>query len=141
MSADVLVRRGRTVLDADGRLRGRLDAALDEVWGWVRSATAACMARLGPALVVTSPLTRARQTALAVGTAAVCDGGTGEPVLVLVANDVVNRLLLHDLAPGLGPVEAVPQGTGCWNVLGRDHGSWRVPGVGQRELALLEEWP
>lgn len=58
----LLARHGRTVLNADGRLRGRLDPELDEVgWGQAR-ALAKAVARYQPRFVVTSPLLRAVQT-------------------------------------------------------------------------------
>lgn len=56
---------------------------------------------------------------------------TAGPV-VLVAHDVVNRLLLHHLDPALGAVDAIPQRTGCWNVLTRADETWRVLHVDQR---------
>jgi broad specificity phosphatase PhoE len=56
------------------------------------------------------------------------DGG---PV-VLVAHDVVNRLLLASLDLGLGPAQSIPQRTGCWNVLLRSDGTWRVEQIDQR---------
>jgi probable phosphoglycerate mutase len=52
--------------------------------------------------------------------------------VVLVAHDVVNRLLLASLDPGLGEPEVIPQRTACWNVLtdDGDHG-WLVEQVDQ----------
>ncbi len=54
------------------------------------------------------------------------DGAAG----VIVAHDAVNRALLWHLAPTRWPSEAaVPQRTGCYNVLVDDHGAWRVDDV------------
>lgn len=61
----VVVRHGRTAANADGRLLGRLDVPLDEE-GERQAARLA--AAVGPVdRVVSSPLTRARQTAAAFG--------------------------------------------------------------------------
>jgi broad specificity phosphatase PhoE len=61
----ILVRHGRTVANAEGRLQGRLDLPLDEFGRWQA-------ARIGEALpevarVVSSPLRRALETADAIG--------------------------------------------------------------------------
>ncbi len=61
----IVVRHGRTVLNAQGRLQGRIDAELDEV-GHEQARRIA--EAVGPVdRVVSSPLLRARQTALAFG--------------------------------------------------------------------------
>jgi probable phosphoglycerate mutase len=52
--------------------------------------------------------------------------------VVLVAHDVVNRLLLASLDPGLGSAESISQRTGCWNVLVRVDGGWRIEQTDQR---------
>ncbi|MEN9803751.1 MAG: hypothetical protein RIS41_598 [Actinomycetota bacterium] len=63
----VLVRHGRTALNASGRLQGRVDEPLDEVG---REQARRLAARLAPSLgdddlVISSPLVRARDTAAA----------------------------------------------------------------------------
>lgn len=58
-----LLRHGRTTLNADGRLRGRLDPALDDVGLAEAAALGRVFAHLGVATVVSSPLARAVQTA------------------------------------------------------------------------------
>ena len=65
----VLVRHGRTALNAAGRLQGRVDEPLDEVG---RQQAQRLAARLVPLLgdddlVISSPLVRARATAAALG--------------------------------------------------------------------------
>lgn len=61
----ILVRHGRTALNAGGRLQGRLDEPLDEV-GLAQAAAIA--SRLGPVdELISSPLIRAQQTADAFG--------------------------------------------------------------------------
>lgn len=53
-----------------------------------------------------------------------------EDAVVVVAHDVVNRLLLVDVDPALAPPDALPQATGCCNVLERRSGRWSVSAVG-----------
>jgi broad specificity phosphatase PhoE len=61
-----LVRHGRTVLNTEGRFRGRQDPALDEQ-GWTDAHWASgVLAAESLEAVYTSPLTRARETAEAV---------------------------------------------------------------------------
>ncbi|MFV0308066.1 MAG: histidine phosphatase family protein [Desertimonas sp.] len=61
----ILLRHGRTRLNAQGRLQGRVDEPLDEV-GEAQAKAAA--AHLGPVdQVISSPLRRARETAAAFG--------------------------------------------------------------------------
>jgi probable phosphoglycerate mutase len=67
----ILVRHGRTALNATGRLQGRIDEPLDDL-GQLQAKAAA--ERVGPVdEVVTSPLVRARQTADAFGLAYTVD--------------------------------------------------------------------
>jgi broad specificity phosphatase PhoE len=68
----ILVRHGRTALNATGRLVGRLDPPLDAVGQ--RQAAAVGRALAGVDRVVTSPLRRARQTAEQISDAVVVDG-------------------------------------------------------------------
>lgn len=66
----ILVRHGRTVANAQGRLLGRGDPPLDELGRRQAEAVAAALTegRFGPiAAVVSSPLQRTRQTAAALG--------------------------------------------------------------------------
>jgi broad specificity phosphatase PhoE len=51
--------------------------------------------------------------------------------VVLVAHDVVNRLLLASLDPSLGDPDDIRQRPACWNVLLRTNGEWRVEQVDQ----------
>jgi len=62
----LLVRHGRTVLNAENRLRGRLDPELDAVGLAEVEALADALASREPARVVSSPLRRAVQTAEAI---------------------------------------------------------------------------
>jgi len=64
----VLVRHGRTELNATGRLQGRFDAPLDGV-GEAQAAAVADRLGRSPAQVVASPLLRAGQTAAAIAAA------------------------------------------------------------------------
>jgi probable phosphoglycerate mutase len=61
----ILVRHGRTALNAAGRLQGRIDEPLDDVG---RKQAAAVAEYIGPVdLLITSPLRRATETAEAFG--------------------------------------------------------------------------
>jgi probable phosphoglycerate mutase len=62
----LLVRHGRTVLNAENRLRGRLDPELDAVGLAEAEVLAEELAAREPARVVSSPLRRAVQTAEAI---------------------------------------------------------------------------
>jgi alpha-ribazole phosphatase len=67
----ILVRHGRTALNAAGRLQGRIDEPLDEVGERQAKAVAE---RVGPVdELISSPLVRARQTAEAFGRPYVVD--------------------------------------------------------------------
>ncbi len=111
----LLLRHGRTALNADGRLRGRLDPDLDDVGRDEVEATAQLLRRHAVDLVVTSPLARARQTAEAAARA------TGAPVVVddrladrdygdfagARTEEVVERYGSLDAAPGVEPRTAL----------------------------------
>jgi broad specificity phosphatase PhoE len=47
--------------------------------------------------------------------------------VVVVAHDAVNRQVLAQLVPGMGPAEVIPQRTGCWNRLEQVPGRWSAP--------------
>ncbi len=59
------------------------------------------------------------------------DGGAA----VVVSHDAVNRVLLAALDPGLGEAAAVPQDTGCFNVLEWRAGDWSVLSVNDHPAA------
>lgn len=63
----LLVRHGRTALNAEGLLRGHLDPDLDEVGRAEAQALAEALAAWQPGRIVSSPLRRAMQTATAIG--------------------------------------------------------------------------
>ena len=64
----ILVRHGRTALNASGRLQGRIDEPLDDVGELQAKAVAARVERIGPVdELIASPLRRAQQTAEAFG--------------------------------------------------------------------------
>lgn len=77
----MLVRHGETAPNREGRLLGRADPPLTELGLAQAAAAAAALAPLCPAIVVSSPLRRARQTAEAVATACGLDVAV-EPRLV-----------------------------------------------------------
>jgi broad specificity phosphatase PhoE len=110
-----LARHGRTALNADGRLRGLSDPALDEVGVAEAARLAAVLASKLPAVVVSSPLQRAVATAEAIGAAAGAplqidlrlgdrDYGpwTGE-----LRDEVIRRYGSIDDAPGVEPLTTV----------------------------------
>jgi probable phosphoglycerate mutase len=65
----ILVRHGRTALNAAGQLRGLADPELDEVGVTQAAATAAALSTLGIARVLSSPLKRAVHTAAVIAEA------------------------------------------------------------------------
>ena len=110
-----LVRHGRTRLNADGRLRGRLDPPLDEVGEREVVELAHELAKHRIVRILASPLTRAMQTAQAIGEATwlpvtalsgLLDRDYGEWAGVL-ESEVVDRFGSIDAAPGVEPIEAV----------------------------------
>jgi glucosyl-3-phosphoglycerate phosphatase len=112
-----LVRHGRTALNADGRLRGRLNPVLDAVGHHEVDELARVLAGHRIVRILTSPLTRAAETAQAIGAA------TWEPVTALSAlldrdygrwagvreSEVVDRFGSLDDAAGVEPLDAVRQ--------------------------------
>ncbi|MGZ6825872.1 MAG: histidine phosphatase family protein, partial [Mycobacteriales bacterium] len=62
----VLLRHGRTAHNADGRIQGQLDVGLDEVGRVQADALGTVFAAEPPSVVVSSDLSRAQDTALAV---------------------------------------------------------------------------
>lgn len=176
-----LVRHGETELNADGVLRGHLDPPLNAEGRKEAEALARALERVQPALIVSSPLQRAVETAgfiasecgvavevdqrlidrdygrfaglprqeverqfgsldhgpgvepssavLARATTALEDVArrSGHGSAIVVAHDVVNRLLLAAFDPTrLAGPDAVPQRTGCYNVLHRRGNRWSV---------------
>lgn len=111
----ILARHGRTALNAEGRLRGLTDPPLDEAGLAQARALAGALAPFAPVRVFCSPLTRARQTAQALG------DELGVPVVVdqrfldrdygphtgEVRAEVIARWGSVDAAPGVEPVDDV----------------------------------
>jgi broad specificity phosphatase PhoE len=110
-----LVRHGETSLNADGRLRGLADPALNERGESQARAVAAALATVDAAVVVSSPLRRAVRTAATIADQAGIthqvddrfndrDYGrwTGE-----VKSEVVAEWGSVDAAPGVEPTETV----------------------------------
>lgn len=61
---------------------------------------------------------------------AAADRAAGDTAVVMVAHDIVNRVLLADLDPTLGPPDAVPQPTGCCSLIEQVAAHWLVAAVG-----------
>jgi broad specificity phosphatase PhoE len=110
-----LARHGRTALNAENRLRGRLDPDLDDVGREEAAALADVLAAVRPVRVVSSPLHRAMQTARAIAHRAGLDvvvaqglndrdygEWAGQP-----KEQVVARWGSIDAAPGVEPAAAV----------------------------------
>lgn len=121
----LLVRHGRTVLNAGGRIRGHLDPPLDDVGKTQAAAVASALAYLQPTRVVTSPLRRAVQTAQTIAALA-----NLEPI-------VEPRLIDRDYGQCAGRSwdEVVAQ----WGSLDRAPGVEQVDGVTARLRAVLED--
>lgn len=112
----LLLRHGRTELNASGRLRGRVDAPLDDVGRRQAAALGELFATVSFAAIVSSPLSRASDTASAV--AAAHPGVTVEVEPDLADRDwgewagwseaeVVARFGALDAAPGVEPAEVL----------------------------------
>ena len=113
----ILVRHGRTVLNAQDRLRGHLDPPLDSVGHAEATALAMALERIRPQRVICSPLQRAMQTAEPVANRA------GVPVLIdprLVDRDygqwaghlqshVISMFGTLDKAPGVESADHIRQ--------------------------------
>ena len=104
-----VIRHGQTRLNADGRLRGRLDEPLDVVGRHQARALADLFAGVALQRIVTSPLARARETAepLARATGAVLETAVGlsdrdwGPWTGMSASDVEVEFGSLDRAPGV----------------------------------------
>ena len=96
----VLWRHGRTGFNAQHRFQGRRDVPLDEIGLAQARAAAPHLAALGPAAIISSPLSRA------LGTAEALAGLTGLPVERdgrLVEVDVGDWAGLTPAEAGVGP--------------------------------------
>ncbi|MHB1508733.1 MAG: histidine phosphatase family protein [Acidimicrobiales bacterium] len=87
-----LSRHGRTKLNAAGMLRGHLDPALDEVGRGQARGLGLALAQFEPSLIVSSPLTRAVETARYVSDE--CGGADGV--------EIDDRLIDRDYGPWAG---------------------------------------
>ena len=110
-----LVRHGRTSLNADGRLRGLLDPPLDEVGEREVAELAQELSNHRIVRILASPLTRAMQTAQAIGEATwlpvtalsgLLDRDYGEWAGAL-ESEVIRRFGSVDAAPGVEPIGVV----------------------------------
>lgn len=59
----------------------------------------------------------------------------------VISHDVVNRLLLGALDPGLGEADTLPQDTGCFNVIERRNGRWSVLDINNVPSEGEGSWP
>ncbi len=110
-----LLRHGQTALNADGRLRGRLDPPLDQQGLAEVAALAETFADRSVLRIGSSPLRRALDTADAVSSV------TGAPVLAvpglvdrdyahwagMLESEVIRRFGSVDAAPGVEPISGV----------------------------------
>jgi broad specificity phosphatase PhoE len=98
LSTIYLVRHGETILNAGGVLRGHLDPPLNPAGRLEAEALARALGHVGPTLIVSSPLERARETARFI--ASECR----------VPVEVENRLMDRDYGPFAGhPQEEVEE--------------------------------
>jgi broad specificity phosphatase PhoE len=111
MTTVFVIRHGRTALNAEGALRGRLDVPLDDVGLAEAARLGELFAPVRLAVIVCSPLQRARQTAAAIAAttgaaeridAAFTDRDVGAWSGVAAAQ-VVERFGGLDHAPGVEP--------------------------------------
>lgn len=110
----VLVRHGRTALNAAGRLRGHADPELDDVGRAEVAATARALARYGFRSVISSPLRRATATAAAIAAGGIevtvddafMDRDYGQWTAHL-KTEVVDEWGSVDAAPGVEPAAAL----------------------------------
>ncbi|HEX3004839.1 MAG TPA: histidine phosphatase family protein [Angustibacter sp.] len=119
----VLARHGRTPLNADGRLRGRLDPALDPVGEHEVTALARALYPMHPSQVITSPLRRARQTAAALA----------QRYLIPITVD--DRLTDRDFGPWAG--EREDEVIARWGSLDDAPDVEPLPSVVERAMAVL----
>lgn len=119
-----VARHGQTALNAEGRLRGLADPPLDEVGDAEACRLATEMSRRGVTVVISSPLTRAWQTAHVVALAA------GVPHLV---DDSFND---RDYGPHTGHVRA--QVEARWGTVDRAPGVEPAENVLRRVLVGVE---
>jgi broad specificity phosphatase PhoE len=115
MTRVILVRHGRTALNAAGRLRGLADPELDDVGIAQATATAAALQPLGIDRVLSSPLHRAVHTATIIadasGVAHTVDPAFNDrdygPWTGHLKDDVIAQFGSVGAAPGVEPVEVV----------------------------------
>lgn len=111
----ILLRHGRTLLNAEGRLRGLADPDLDDAGLAQARAAGRALADRGVSRVLSSPLRRARQTAAEVAAASGAVAEVDErftdrdygPWTGAVKADVVREWGSVDDAPGVEPVAEV----------------------------------
>lgn len=121
----ILVRHGRTAMNADGRLRGHHDPPLDDHGRREAVALATVLGPIRPAIVLSSPLLRAVQTAGAIAASA------NAPV------QLDRRLIDRDYGPWTGePADAV---VAEWGSLGAAPGVEAESVVIDRVRAVLDE--
>jgi len=115
MTRVILVRHGRTALNAAGRLRGLADPELDDVGVAQATATAAALQPLGVDRVLSSPLHRAVHTATiiadACGVTHTVDAAFNDrdygPWTGHLKDEVVAQFGSVSAAPGVEPVDVV----------------------------------
>lgn len=110
-----LARHGQTELNAAGALRGHLDPPLDAVGQQEAKSLAKALATFRPALVVSSPLRRAVETARRIAEECGLDAEVDDQLIDRdygewagrPLEDVVREFGSVDMAPGVEPREAV----------------------------------
>lgn len=120
-----LARHGRTILNAESRLRGLADPPLDDVGQLQATQLGAQLSGAGILRILSSPLQRARQTATAVASVLGLD--------VDVDVDVDPRLNDRDYGPWTGHLKS--EVTAQWG------SADRAPGVEPVESVLSRVWP
>src|SRR5918995_24579 len=109
----VVLRHGRTEWNASQRIQGQLDPALDELGHEQAAAVAPAVARLAPAVLLSSDLRRARQTTEYVAQATGLMASYDERLREYTLGE--REGLTHDEYAALDPVEYASFRAGDWD--------------------------
>ena len=130
----VVLRHGRTEWNASQRIQGQLDPALDELGHEQAAAVAPAVARLAPAVLLSSDLRRARQTTEYVAQATGLMASYDERLREYTLGE--REGLTHDEYAALDPVEYASFRAGDWDDI---PGAETRAEVAERFTAVLKE--
>lgn len=131
-----LIRHGQTVWNAEGRMQGRSDIPLNETGREQARDAGAALAGSSWEVIVSSPLSRARETASIIAAHTGLELGASYDILVERDYGVVDGLTMAEITeqwgddrdfPGLESIESVAQrGTSALDQIAADHPGRRV---------------